>query len=70
MTRTPAFVAAMWLMAAATAGAATMKSSAPDRMASPAEKQKMQICRNQAAAQNVPMAERSKFVMNCMAKTK
>jgi hypothetical protein len=70
MTRTPVFVAAMWLMAAATAGAATMKPSAPDRMASPADKQKMQICQDRAAAQNVPMAERSKFVMKCMAETK
>jgi hypothetical protein len=52
----------------ASAAGATMKPSAPDRMASPSDKQKMQICQDRAAAQNVPMAERSKFVMDCMAR--
>jgi hypothetical protein len=68
MTRTPVFVATALLVAAATASAATMKPSAPDKMASPADKQKMQTCQKRAAAQNVPMAERSKFVMDCMAR--
>lgn len=67
MIRTPVFVAVTLLTAAAAAGAATMKPSAPDRMASPADKQKMQVCQDRAAAQKVPMAERSKFVMDCMA---
>ena len=70
MTRTPVFVAAVWVMATAAAAAATMKPSAPDRMASPADKQKMQICQDRAAARNVPMAERSKYVMVCVAKIK
>ena len=68
MTRTPVFVATMLLAASAAAGAATMKPSAPDKMASPADKQKMQTCQERAVAQNVPMAERSKFVMDCMAR--
>jgi hypothetical protein len=65
MTRTPVFVAAMLLIASA--GATTMTPSAPDKMASPSDKQKMQACQDRAAAQNVPMAERAKFVMDCMA---
>ncbi|HWE78609.1 MAG TPA: hypothetical protein VG270_08815 [Pseudolabrys sp.] len=67
MTRTPVFVATV-LLAASAAGAAATKPSAPDKMASPADKVKMQACQDRAAAQKVPMAERSKFVMDCMAR--
>ncbi len=70
MTRAPVFIAAMLLAASAAAGAASMKPSAPDKMASPTDKQKMQACQDRAAAQKVPMDERSKFVMDCMAKAK
>jgi hypothetical protein len=66
MTRTAVFVAIVLLASAA--GAATMQPSAPDKMASPADKAKMKACQDRAAAQKVPMAERSKFVMDCMAK--
>jgi hypothetical protein len=66
MARTPVFFATMLL--AASAAAATMQPSAPEKMASPADKQRMQACQDRAAAQNVPMAERSKFVMDCMAR--
>jgi hypothetical protein len=66
MTRVFVFVAAVLLIAPA--DAATMTPSAPDKMASPSDKQKMQVCQNRAAAQKVPMAERSKFVMDCMAR--
>ena len=52
------------------AGAATaqssMKPSAPQKMMSPAEAQKMRDCEKQAADQNIKMDERSKFVMDCM----
>lgn len=69
MKRAPVFIATWLLLAASTvAGAATMLPSAPDKMASPADKQKMQACQARAAAQDVPMAERSRFVMDCMAK--
>ena len=44
----------------------TMKPSAPQKMMSPAEAQKMRACKKQAADQNIKMAERSKFVMDCM----
>jgi hypothetical protein len=67
MTRTAGFFATV-LLAASAAGAATMTPSAPDKMASPADKQKMQACQDRAAAQKVPMPDRSRFVMNCMAK--
>lgn len=66
MTRTTVLFAAA-LMTAVSAGATSMKPSAPDRMASPADKQKMQACQDRAVAQNVPMSERAKFVMDCMA---
>jgi hypothetical protein len=44
----------------------SMKPSAPQKMMSPAEVQKMRVCEKQAADQNVKMDERSKFVMDCM----
>jgi hypothetical protein len=43
-----------------------MKPSAPQKMMSPAEAQKMRACKKQAADQNINMAERSQFVMDCM----
>ena len=53
----------------ATAGAAeqsAMKATAPDKMMSPADQAKMRECEGKAAAQNVPMDRRAKFVMDCM----
>ena len=44
-----------------------MKPSAPQKMMSPNEAQKMRACEKQAADQNIKMNERSKFVMDCMA---
>jgi hypothetical protein len=43
-----------------------MKPSAPDKMTSPEEAKKMQACEKQAAANNIPMEMRSKYVMDCM----
>jgi len=43
-----------------------MKPSAPQKMMSPTEAQKMHDCEKQAAAQNIKMDLRSKFVMDCM----
>ena len=43
-----------------------MKPSAPQKMMSPAEVQKMRACEKQAADQNVKRDERSKYVMDCM----
>ena len=43
-----------------------MKPSAPQKMMSPEEAQKMRACEKQAADQNIKMDERSKFVMDCM----
>ena len=66
MPRTPAF-ALIALLAVVTAAQATaMKPSAPERMASPADKAKMKACEAKAAAQNVAMDARAKFVMDCM----
>lgn len=46
--------------------AAEMKATAPEKMTSPTDKQKMKICEAKAAAQNVRMDERARFVMDCM----
>ena len=45
-----------------------MKPSAPQKMMSPEEAQKMHACEKQAADQNIKMYERAKFVMDCMTK--
>ena len=45
-----------------------MKPSAPQKMMSPEEAQKMHACEKQAADQNIKMDERAKFVMDCMTK--
>ena len=49
-----------------TAYAQSMKPSAPQKMMSPDEAQKMRDCEKQAAQNNIKMDERSKFVMDCM----
>lgn len=54
------------MIATAPAHAAEMKATAPDKMTSPADKQKMKTCEATAAAQNVRMDERARFVMDCM----
>jgi hypothetical protein len=52
--------------AATFAQSTTMKPSAPDKMTSPAEAKKMHDCEAQAAANNIQMDMRSKYVMDCM----
>jgi hypothetical protein len=47
---------------------APMKPSAPQKMMSPSEAEKMHACEKQAADQNIRMDLRSKFVMDCMTK--
>ena len=42
------------------------KPSAPQKMMSSTEAQKMRACEKQAADQNVKLDERSKYVMDCM----
>jgi hypothetical protein len=44
----------------------SMKPSAPDKMTSPEEAKKMSDCQKQAAANNIQMEMRSKYVMDCM----
>jgi hypothetical protein len=43
-----------------------MKPTAPAKMMSERDQKKMKECEARAAAQNVPMNQRSKFVMQCM----
>lgn len=62
----PAMVAC--LMGAAALAQTSMKSTAPQKMMSPDEQKKMQACEKQAADRNIPMDQRSKFVMDCMTK--
>ena len=69
MARTAVFAAAL-VVVASIASATTMKPSGPEKMTSPTDKQKMKACQDRATAQNVPMADRSKFVMDCMTQLK
>ena len=64
----PAMVACF--MGAVAFAQTPMKPTAPQKMMSPDEQKKMQGCEKQAADQNIPMGERSKFVMDCMTKKK
>ena len=66
MPRTPAFALIALLAAASAAQSTMMKPSAPEKMASPADKAKMKACEAKAAAQKVPMDDRAKFLMDCM----
>jgi hypothetical protein len=43
-----------------------MKPTAAAKMMSERDQKKMKDCEAKAAAQNVPMNQRSKFVMTCM----
>jgi hypothetical protein len=70
MPRVIALLTAVTLSLGLAAGAAcaqsSMKPSAPQKMMSPDEAQKMRDCEKQAADQNIKMDERSKYVMDCM----
>jgi hypothetical protein len=61
-----AVIVSLGLGAGAACAQPSMKPSAPQKMMAPAEAQKMRACKKQAADQNIKMAERSKFVMDCM----
>ena len=64
----PATVAC--LMGATALAQTSMKPTAPQKMMSPAEQKKMHASEKQAADRNIPMDQRSKFVMDCMTKKK
>ena len=62
-----ALIAVLAVVAASAAvQAATTTPTAPEKMTSPAERQKMKACEAQAAAQKVRMDQRAKFIMDCM----
>jgi hypothetical protein len=56
--------------AATSAQSTTMKPSAPEKMTSPADEKRMHDCEQQAAANNIPMDQRAKHVMDCMTSRK
>jgi hypothetical protein len=70
MRRPIAFLAAvtvgMVLVSGAAVAAESMKPTAPEKMMSPAEQQKMHACEQLAAQRNIKMDERAKFLMDCM----
>ena len=68
MSRMCVLAAALMLFGAQAVAQPAMKPTAPQKMMSPAEKQKLQDCQRQAADQNVKMDDRAKFVMDCMTK--
>ncbi len=51
---------------ALSAAATTMKPTAPAKMMSERDQQRMKDCEARAEAQSVAMNQRSKFVMDCM----
>ncbi len=70
MLRPIVLVAALIAGLAGASAQSSMKSSAPDKMTSPDEAQKMRDCEKQAAAKNIKMDERAKYVMDCMTANK
>ena len=66
MLRMPAFALIAVLAATVAAQAAAMKPTAPQKMASPADKAKMKACEAKAAAQKVAANGRATFLMDCM----
>jgi uncharacterized cupredoxin-like copper-binding protein len=54
------------VIAASASAQQPMKPTAPAKMTSERDQKKMKECEARAAAQNVPMNQRSKFVMDCM----
>jgi hypothetical protein len=71
----PTFIAALavaLLIAGLHSGAAQAqtpnKPTALEKMTSPDQARKMRECERRAAQQKIKMAERSKFVMDCMEK--
>jgi hypothetical protein len=68
MPRSIALLVALLMGAGAALAQTPMKPSAPQKMMSPSEAEKMHACEKQAADQNIKMDMRSKFVMECMTK--
>jgi hypothetical protein len=68
MSRLVALLMAVMVGLGAALAQTPMKPSAPKKMMSPEEAQKMHTCEKQAADQNIKMDERAKFVMDCMTK--
>lgn len=68
MPRLVALLTAVMVGLGAALAQTPMKPSAPQKMMSPEEAQKMHACEKQAADQNIKMDERAKFVMDCMTK--
>ncbi len=66
MPRAIALAMVLCLSGAGASAQSAMKPTAPQKMMSPEEAKKMQVCKKQAADQNVKMDERAKFVMDCM----
>lgn len=61
-----ALILSLMLVADAASAQSNMKASAANKMTSPDQKRRMQACQKKAAQQNIPMAQRAKFVMDCM----
>lgn len=73
MLRPTAFIFIFAIAVSVNAGAALaqsdmkdMKPTAPQKMMPPDEKARLEACQQKAAAQNIKMDERAKFVMDCM----
>lgn len=60
------FAVAASLNAGAVLAQSDMKPTAPAKMMPPGEKARLEACQRKAIQQNVEMAERARFVMDCM----
>jgi hypothetical protein len=58
------------LVLGAPALAATMKSTAPEKMTPPGDAKKMRACDDKAMQMKIPMEQKADFVKKCMAEMK
>ena len=65
-----ALALALALVPAVASAQSGTKPTAREKMTSPSERTRMAECEKEAAAQNVPMNARAKFVMDCMQRAK
>jgi hypothetical protein len=61
-----AIMVSLLLATAAASAENPMKPTAPEKMMSPDQKQKMHECEQLAAQHHIKMDERAKFLMDCM----
>jgi len=59
-------ILSLMLVADAASAQDNMKATAAKKMTSPDQARRMNACKQKAARENIPMSQRSKFIMDCM----